>query len=382
MPRPLRIALVAGEESGDILGAGLMSALMASQNQMEFIGVGGKRMQALGLNSLYPMDRLSVMGLWEPLKRLPELLGLRKKLIKEFAKQKVDLFVGIDAPDFNLGIAHKLHRRGIKTAHYVSPSVWAWRQGRVKTMRKSLDMMLTLLPFEASFYEKHRVPVTFVGHPLASQIQSQPHKDQARERLGISCSGPLVALLPGSRSSEVKHLLPVYLQVAEILSHKISGIRFAIAAANQRREDQIREIAKQSSIPVYSEQTLDLIEASDIVLAASGTTTLEVMLVNRPMVITYKTDTLSWHLISRMLRVKWVGLPNLIAAEELVLELLQDQATAGRMAQKLADLLQNADTRQALSERFEQLGDSIRLPSNERAASALLNLLELPFASS
>ena len=156
MPRPLRIALVAGEESGDILGAGLMSALLASQNQMEFIGVGGKRMQALGLNSLYPMDRLSVMGLWEPLKRLPELLGLRKKLIKEFAKQKVDLFVGIDAPDFNLGIAHKLHRRGIKTAHYVSPSVWAWRQGRVKTMRKSLDMMLTLLPFEASFYEKHR----------------------------------------------------------------------------------------------------------------------------------------------------------------------------------------------------------------------------------
>lgn len=371
----LRIALVAGEASGDILGAGLIKELKRRFPGLECLGVGGELMQAEGLVSLYPMDRLSVMGLLEPLKRLPELLRMRRDLIQQFKASRVDCFIGIDSPDFNLGIAAAMHKAGIRTAHYVSPSVWAWRQGRVKNIRRDLDLMLTLLPFEADFYRKHEVPVAFVGHPLASQIHFEPDKAAARAALGLNDS-PRLLLLPGSRQSEVKHLMPLFVKVVERLGESMPGLEISVAAASELRAAQIREICGEVNLDVRVGHTQTLIKASDTVLAASGTTTLEIMLTGRPMVITYKADALSYGLISRMVKVPWVGLPNLIAAESLVPELIQDAATPEAIELEVLRSLRDETHVGKLLDQFEKLSDLLRLPSDAMAADAISNLLK------
>lgn len=370
-----RVGIVAGEASGDILGAGLMSELKNRYPEVEFIGVGGARMAALGLDKLYPMEPLSVMGLIEPLKRLPELLRMRRNLAKCFIGADIDLFVGIDSPDFNLGLAKRLKNAGIKTLHYVSPSVWAWRQGRIKSIAKSIDMMLTLLPFEAAFYEKHGVPVKFVGHPLASEISGKLNKTDSRSSLQLDQSRPCIALLPGSRSGEIKHLVPTYLQTLKLIGKSKADIQFVFAAVNQAKADQIKALIGNLDIQVVVGRTIDVVAAADVVLAASGTTTLEIMLVNRPLIVAYRSEWLTFKIISSMLKVPYVSLPNLIAGREVVSEFLQNNATPENLAPALLALLGNEQVRLEQMRIFESLAQQLRLPSNQLAADAAAALV-------
>ena len=249
---PLRIGIVAGEASGDILGAGLMAALaelaQGQQRSIGFEGVGGPRMLELGFNSLYPMDRLSVMGITEPLNRLPELLSMRSALKKHFAAH-CDVFIGIDSPDFTLNIEADLRARGVKTVHYVSPSVWAWRRGRIKTISRAVDLMLTLLPFEADFYIDHKVPVKFVGHPLADQISFDDQRDRARSALSIDPSRRVLAVLPGSRGGEVTHLAPAFLDTIDWLRQEFPDLDCIIPAVNSERRAQLEALAAEASAP-------------------------------------------------------------------------------------------------------------------------------------
>lgn len=378
MATRFRIALVAGEESGDILGADLMANLQLLLGDVEFIGIGGERMQRRGLVSLFPLDRLSVMGLIEPLKRLPELVRMRRSLHRRFAALPVDLFIGIDSPDFNLGLARGLRKRGIATAHYVSPSVWAWRQKRILGIKKSIDLMLTLLPFEADFYRKHDVPVEFVGHPLATTLHANSTKSASREALRLS-DQPLVALLPGSRGGEVKHIMPVLLETVRRMQQAGFAGQFAVAAANHHRAAQIRHlIGENSDLPVVTARTHELVRAADLVVVASGTATLETLLLNRAMVIVYRSDPISYRLISAMLRVPFVGLPNLLAGRQLVPELLQDGFTAEALDREIRSGLQDSQAREDLLREFERIATQLRLPSSEIAARALIKLLPTP----
>ena len=333
-----------------------------------------------GLSQLYDMERLAVMGLVEPLKRLPELLKMRSDLATHFISQKVDLFIGIDAPDFNLGLAKKLKAKGIKTLHYVSPSVWAWRQGRIKSIRKSIDMMLTLLPFEADFYKKHQVPVRFVGHPLATNIQNDRDKSTVRSSLNLDADAVNIALLPGSRSGEIKYLMPLYLEVIQKIARANKDIEFVFAAVNDDKANQIQTViqddslARDASIKVITSKTQDVIAAADLVLAASGTTTLEVMLINRPMVVTYRTDNFSYQIVSRMLKVPYVSLPNLIAGKTLVPEYLQQDATADNLSEALLDMLNNKAICEQQTNSFKNMAGQLKLPSDKLAAEAVLAL--------
>ncbi len=372
-----RVAVVAGEESGDILGAGLMSELKKIYPEISFVGIGGNRMLAEGLESKYPLDRLAVMGLIEPLKRLPELLKMRRQLCADFSREPVDLFIGIDAPDFNLGLAKKLKQRGIRTVHYVSPSVWAWRQGRVKSIRESIDLMLTLLPFEAQFYETHQVPVTYVGHPLALEIEAGQNAADARLKLNLQGNDRIVALLPGSRSGEIKHLMPVYLQAAKKLEQSDANLRFVFAAVNEAKAQQIRAFFNSpDEYEVLVNRTIDLMVAADLVLAASGTTTLEIMLVNRPLVVAYRTDWLSYKIIGSMVKVDYVSLPNLIAGQFLVEEYIQYRATPDNLSAAMRKLLVDEAARDTQSRAFAELRHQLELPSSRLAAEAIAKLLE------
>ena len=291
----LCVALVAGEASGDILGSGLMRALKARHPGVRFIGVGGPLMEAEGMQSYFPMERLAVMGLVEVLGRLRELLKRRKLLIETLLDAKPDVFIGIDAPDFTLNIELKLRQHGIKTVHYVSPSVWAWRQKRVLKIREGCDLMLTLLPFEARFYEEQGVPVRFVGHPLADTIPLEADRQAARAELGLP-AGPLVALMPGSRGGEVGRLGALFLEAAERLQQLIPGVRFVLPCANQTRREQIEQMLAGRDLPLtlLDGQSHQALAACDAVLIASGTATLEAMLYKRPMVVAYRLAPLTY----------------------------------------------------------------------------------------
>lgn len=371
-----RVAIVAGEESGDILGAGLMEELKVLYPQVKFIGMGGSRMTSQGLDSQYPIDRLSVMGLLEPLKRLPELLNIRTSLAKLFVSQKVDLFIGIDSPDFNLGLARKLKKKGIRTVHYVSPSVWAWRQGRIKGIRKSLDLMLTLLPFEAQFYRDHNMPVEYVGHPLATELNSDTDKDEARHRIGVELSKgqKLFALLPGSRTAEIKHLMPLYLETIKKVQKINPESVFVFAAVNSEKADQIRSFFAEQDFPLVEANTLQVISAADLVVAASGTTTLEVMLLNRPLIVAYRADWLSYKIIGSMVKVPYVSLPNLIAAKSLVNEYIQAEATSDNLSDEILSLCEDEHRRNNQLRAFAEMREELQLPSSRMAAEAIASL--------
>lgn len=376
----MRIAVVAGEASGDTLGAGLMQALWQLSPEIEFVGIGGPKMCALGFTSLFPMERLSVMGLVEPLKRLPELLNIRKTIKHYCLDQQVDLFIGIDSPDFNLNIERRLKQHGIKTVHYVSPSVWAWRQGRIKKIRQSVDLMLTLLPFEAGFYQDNDVPVAFVGHPLADDIALEPDVAQARTALGLPSDLPVVALMPGSRGGEVALLGALFLQVAFALQKQVGPCRFLLPAANAERKQQIQQILQDADLQELEVTLLDgqshlAMEAADAVLLASGTTALEAMLLKKPMVVAYKMAPLSYAIISRMLKSRYVSLPNLLADAELVPEILQENATRENLTAALQRALTDDAYRQSQIDAFHALHESIRCDASATAAKAIMELL-------
>ena len=373
--QPLKVALVAGEASGDILGAGLMQAIREHYPQVEFIGVGGPLMEAQGLQSYFPMERLAIMGLVEVLGRLPELLARRKRLIATLKQQQPDVFVGIDAPDFNLTIELQLREAGIKTVHYVSPSVWAWRQKRVLKIRQGCDLMLTLLPFEAKFYQAHQVPVEFVGHPLADSVPMQTDLLPAREQLGLSADAQVVALLPGSRGGEVAKLGALFVDTARFLLAEKPLLRFIIPAANQARRQQLEAILAEAPnlpIEILDGQSQTALQACDAVLIASGTATLEAMLFKKPMVVAYKLAPLSHWLLKKMVKSPYISLPNLLAAEMLVPEFIQDAATPEALGQAVLTQLRDGSKQ---TERFAELHQSLRCDASQRAAQAVLQLL-------
>ncbi|TSD78588.1 lipid-A-disaccharide synthase [Pseudomonas sp. KBS0710] len=369
----LRIALVAGEASGDILGAGLMRALKAQHPAVEFIGVGGPLMQAEGLTSYFPMERLSVMGLVEVLGRLRELLARRKLLIQTLIEEKPDVFIGIDAPDFTLNIELKLRQAGIKTVHYVSPSVWAWRQKRVLKIREGCDLMLTLLPFEARFYEEKGVPVRFVGHTLADTIPLQADRAAARAELGLP-DGPLVALMPGSRGGEVGRLASVFFEAAERLQTLKPGVRFVLPCASPQRRAQIETLLEGRTLPLtlLDGQSHLALAACDAVLIASGTATLEALLYKRPMVVAYRLAPLTFWILKRMVKSPYISLPNLLAQRLLVPELLQDDATPDALAQTLLPLIDGGEEQ---TRGFDDIHRTLRRDASNQAADAVLTLI-------
>ncbi|WP_341523021.1 lipid-A-disaccharide synthase [Pseudomonas sp. G.S.17] len=369
----LRIALVAGEASGDILGSGLMRAIKARHPDAQFIGVGGPLMEAEGMVSYFPMERLSVMGLVEVLGRLRELLAKRKVLVQTLIDEKPDLFIGIDAPDFTLNIELQLRRAGIKTVHYVSPSVWAWRQKRVLKIREGCDLMLTLLPFEARFYEEKGVPVKFVGHPLADTIPLEADRAAARVELGLG-DGPVVALMPGSRGGEVGRLGTLFLDAAQLLLAQRPGLRFVLPCASPQRRAQIEQLLQGRELPLT---LLDggshlALAACDAVLIASGTATLEALLYKRPMVVAYRMAPITFWILKRLVKSPYVSLPNLLAQRLLVPELLQDAATAETLAQTLLPLLEGG---QEQTSGFDEIHRTLRRDASNQAAEAVLSLI-------
>ncbi|NYS60613.1 lipid-A-disaccharide synthase [Vreelandella salicampi] len=371
-----RIYIVAGELSGDILGAGLMRELKARHPDVEFRGVGGPRMIELGMQSRFPLETLSVMGLVEVLKHLPELLRVRKMLKAEALAWQPDLMLGIDAPDFNLGLERTLHDAGIKTAHYVSPSVWAWRQGRVKKIARAVDGMLTLLPFEADFYREHRVPVAFVGHPLADELPLDTDRRAARETLGLATEGPLVALLPGSRANEIRFMGPTFLTAAARLCERFPALQFVIPAATPARHQELNALLTEypelaTRVTLLEGQAREAMVASDIVLLTSGTAALEAMLCHRPMLVAYKMAPATHWLAKRLVKARWISLPNLIAQETLVPELIQDAASAHEIAEQLARLLDHPVEREALEARFAAMHAALQRGASRRAAEAI-----------
>lgn len=369
----MRVALVAGEASGDILGAGLMQALKAQYPQIEFIGVGGPLMQAQGLTSYFPMERLAVMGLVEVLGRLPELLSRRKCLIRTLIDAKPDVFIGIDAPDFNLTVELKLRQAGIKTVHYVSPSVWAWRQKRVLKIREACDLMLTLFPFEAQFYQDHQVPVRFVGHPLADTIPQQADRHSARDVLNLLQDQPVVALLPGSRGGEVARLGSLFLDAAVRLRTLRPGIQFVLPCASPERRAQLEQMLVGRDLPLtlLDGRSHDALAACDAVLIASGTATLEALLYKRPMVVAYKVAPLTYRILKRLVTSAYISLPNLLAERLLVPEMIQDAATPEALAQLLAPLLDGGEVQ---TEGFDVIHRALRRDASVQAATAVLQL--------
>jgi len=369
----LRIALVAGEASGDILGSGLMRAIKARHPDAQFMGVGGPLMEAEGMNSYFPMERLSVMGLVEVLGRLKELLARRKLVIQTLIDEKPDVFIGIDAPDFTLNIEFKLRQAGIKTVHYVSPSVWAWRQKRVLKIREGCDLMLTLLPFEARFYEEKGVPVRFVGHPLADTIPLEADREEARAELGLG-DGPVVALMPGSRGGEVGRLGALFFDTAQRLLAECPNLRFVLPCASPQRRVQIEQLLQGRDLPLtlLDGRSHVALAACDAVLIASGTATLEALLYNRPMVVAYRLAPLTYWILKRMVKSPYVSLPNLLAQRLLVPELLQDAATPDALAQTLLPLLDN-DSEQTAG--FDEIHRTLRRDASNQAAEAVLSLI-------
>jgi len=376
-PSPV-FAIVAGEASGDILGANLIRALKQLFPDAIFEGIGGPQMQAESFRSLYEMDRLSVMGLVEPLKRLPELLRIRRNIVRRYSNNRPAVFIGIDSPDFNSGIEQRLHRAGVKTVHYVSPSVWAWRQGRIKKIKKSVDLMLTLLPFEADFYRQHQVPVCFVGHPLARQFGDKPDKNSACTELGLDPQRPVLCIMPGSRSSEVELLANLFLDAAEVVRQTWNAdIQLVIPAANQARYQQVEEILGHRpnlNILLLQQQSHLAMEAADVVLLASGTTALEAMLLKKPMVVSYRFGAWTYKLLSRLIKTPYASIPNLLANKMLVPELIQDDASVDNLSAAVIDAF-DADRRELLQVEFARLQEQLAVDSGAVAARAISELL-------
>ena len=371
----LHIGMAAGEASGDILGAAVARELRRRfADGLRLSGIGGSRLAEQGLESLHPMDRLSVFGIVEPLKRLPELLRIRRDLCEQQLSQRPDCFLGIDSPDFNLGVESRLRKGGVKTAHLVSPSVWAWRAGRIKRIAKSVDLMLCLLPFEVAVYEEAGIPATCVGHPLVEELAALPDQTLIRQQLGMASEARVLAVLPGSRGGEIAALMPVYLETIKHLHRRDPALKFIIPAANQERLRQIETVLQGTELPVrvIQGQGRETMAMADAVLLASGTATLEAMLLRKPMVIAYRMHWLSWQILSRLAITRFVGLPNVLAGRAVVPELLQDSATPQALADAVVHALERGDRDQI--PHFDELAAMIGGGFTGRAVDALEGL--------
>jgi len=375
----MRIGIVAGEASGDLLGAGLIREMLAQKPDLHFEGIAGPKMIDEGAKSLYPMDRLSVMGITEVLGRYLELRKMRSDLIRHFIQKKIDLFIGIDAPDFNLGVEQQLHAAGIRTVHYVSPSVWAWRQYRIKKIARSTDLMLTLFPFEASFYQEHGVPVEFVGHPLADMIPVDSDKLAARKLLGLPEDKRIIALLPGSRSNELEFLGKNFLQIASYCNSKNRELHFVVPLANPERKKQFeailaefQEILPLTLIDGFSREVM---AAADVVLLASGTAALEALLLKRPMIVTYRLAPLTYWIAKRLVKLKHYSLPNLLLSRPLVPEFIQDDIVVENVGDKLLEYIVDQQACQSVIEEFNNIHLLLKKNASRQAATAILKLV-------
>lgn len=380
--KKLHIAIVAGESSGDLLGAGLIKALRIRFPDAEFSGIGGPQMLGLGFRSLFPMERLAVMGLVEVLGRLRELLSIRKSLLQHYIANPPDVFIGIDSPDFNLDLELSLRNSGTRTMHYVSPSVWAWRPERVLKIKKAVDRILCLFPFEKKFYDAEHVPATFVGHPLGDMLPLHSDQQAARRALELPEHGLIVALLPGSRSSEIKYLAEPFIRAARLCLKTLPDLQFVVPLVNEKRHHQFETILNQvdPDLPVrlVSGRSREVMAASDAILLASGTATLEAALVKRPMVVAYRMAWLTVKLLRPRIKLSHFSLPNLLAGRQLVPEFIQEACTPENLAVALLDWLEHPDKVKSLYQAFTTIHESLRGDADIRAAEAVAELAVAP----
>ena len=378
---PLRIGVVAGEPSGDVLAAGMIAEIKKQHPDAIIEGIGGENMIAAGCHSLFDMETLSVMGLVEVLSHLPAILKVKNALIKHFEQYPPDIFIGVDAPDFNLRIEKALKKKGIKTVHYVSPTVWAWRENRIHGIAKAADCVLGLFPFERDVYDKHNVPYRFVGHTLADAIPMVPDQQQARRALDIDHEDTLLAVLPGSRNGEVSVLLPIFIDtIRHILSSK-PACRFIIPAANIHRYDYIEQYLREYAEDLLNNKQIILTQgnarqamiASDAILLASGTATLEAMLCKRPMVAAYKISGMTYRIMQRLYKAPFFTLPNLLARRQIIPELLQDEVNPITLSEHLLSFLEQDNS--ALIDTFCELHETLRQDADQQSARAVLDLI-------
>ncbi|EJL6599221.1 lipid-A-disaccharide synthase [Vibrio cholerae] len=378
MNRPLRIGIVVGELSGDTLGEGFIKAIRARYPDAEFVGIGGPKMNALGCQSLFDMEELAVMGLVEVLGRLPRLLKVKAELVKYFTANPPDVFVGIDAPDFNLRLELSLKQAGIKTVHYVSPSVWAWRQNRIHGIAAATHLVLAFLPFEKAFYDKFNVPCEFIGHTLADSIPLASDKLAARQLLGLDEQRRWLAVLPGSRGSEMKMLAEPFIATCQKLQAHYPDLGFVVALVNAKRRAQFeqawQQVAPELNFVLVDDTARNVITAADAVMLASGTVALECMLLKRPMVVGYRVNAFTAFLAKRLLKTPYVSLPNILAGEELVKELLQEHCTVDNLYHEVSRLLESDN--QALMDKFTEMHQWIRKDADQQAAQAVLHLIQ------
>ncbi|KGK22597.1 lipid-A-disaccharide synthase [Vibrio navarrensis] len=376
--KPLRIGIVAGELSGDTLGEGFIQAVKARYPDAEFVGIGGPKMIAQGCQSLFDMEELAVMGLVEVLGRLPRLLKVKAELVRYFTQNPPDVFVGIDAPDFNLRLELDLKNAGIKTVHYVSPSVWAWRQKRIFKIEAATNLVLAFLPFEKAFYDKFNVPCEFIGHTLADAIPLESEPAAARALLGLEQEKKWLAVLPGSRGSELKMLAPTFIETCKLLHQQYPDLGFVVALVNQKRRQQFeqawQQYAPELEFKLVDDTARNVITAADAVMLASGTVALECMLLKRPMVVGYRVNALTAFLAKRLLKTEYVSLPNILAGEELVKEYLQDDCTPQNLFAEVSRLLEGNN--QSMLNKFTEMHHWIRKDADQQAANAVLNLIE------
>lgn len=380
--KPYRIAIVAGEASGDALGAGLMRALKERLPHVSFMGIGGEKMRSEALHSFFNMERLAVMGVSEPLLRLPELWRMRQFIIKTFSQNPPDLYIGIDAPDFNLGIARILKARGIKTLHYVSPTIWAWRAGRLKKIVQALNHILLIFPFEADIYQPTALNYDYVGHPLADELEFKSDKKLARSELDITSdlNSEIIAILPGSRESEIKFIIHSFVKTAQLLFEKNPHRIFIAAMLNQEKADLFQRLLAKidHTVPILIKinQTRKVLEACDVAMVVSGTATLETALMKRPFIVGYKMSAWQYHIAKYLIKTRYIAMPNIIANQLLVTEYIQNNLDPIKMAQSLEELLQSPDGNQSLIREFETMHQLLKQNSNQKAAEAVLRLLE------
>lgn len=381
MSKALLFGIVAGEKSGDILGAGLIAELRKHYPDARFVGIGGPDMIAQGCESLAPMDRLSVMGFVEPLGRLPELLALKKRLRNYFIEHSASVFIAIDSPGFNLRLESELHQQKLKTVHYVSPSVWAYHEKRIYKIQKSVDLMLTLFPFETAIYQQHGIAVKCVGHPLADTIGFEDHKQLNRQKYDLAADDAVVTLMPGSRGGEIKRLGPIFLAAAMLSLRDYPQLKFLIPYSSAEAKSRISALLKENNIfPGEQFQLVDdshcAISAADLVVLASGTATLEALLLRRPMIVGYKLASITYTIASRLVKIPFVALPNLLAGRQLVPEYIQHNLTASVVRDEIIKFMVDVKAHEPLLEEFDAIHHSLRQDASKQAAGAIAQLLE------
>ncbi len=374
---PLKIGIVVGEASGDLLGAHLMQAVLAVEPRAQFTGIGGERMNALGFKSLYPQEKLAVRGLVEVLKKLPELFRIRKGVFRQLKSSGLNVFIGIDAPDFNLALAARFKKKGIPTIHYVSPSVWAWRKERINKIVKQVDTVLCLFPMEPELYHAAGGRAVFVGHPLAQSIPLHPDKTAMRQTLKLPPHAPVFTLMPGSRVSEIDFMAPVFLKAARLIIQQLPQAQFLIPLPTLASLNQFKKVAqdeKADDLPfrILNGHAQMAIIASDVVLVKSGTSTLEVALCKRPMVISYKITTLTYLWVKRKIKSVFVGLPNILLNQAMVPELLQKDASPEKLAQAVLSWYEDTEKQAHLQSAFLQLHQSLLADTDKQVVDAII----------